>query len=404
MVSQQVHPRVIFAGGGTLGHLMPGWCVCEEVRRLWPQGAYLFVAGSKDWDADFMRQRGVAVWTFAGRRCPPAWTPHPWARPELFAHGAGNLLEAVGLMRRYRPQVVVGLGGHLSIPVVLGAILTGVPAILLEQNAYPGRANRFLSRWAECVCCSWRGSERWLARPERAVLTGNPIRRGIGPAMPTAGDFHQFGLRPGKRTLLVLGGSRGAVALNEAVLAALPILAKRRELLQVVHAAGPAGVASVRRAYEAANVQAAVQSFIEDMAAAYRVADLVFCRAGGTTLAEVCAAGRPAIVVPYPYAAEGHQHANAAVVAGAGAALAVDQSRLTGDLLAHLVLGLLGEPMRLEKMAQNSRSLGRLEATAAVLKQVQGLILSRCLTPAILDERAREAAPLFRPIVRGERA
>jgi len=365
------YPRVMFTGGGTLGHIIPGLCVLEEILTRWPRAKCLFVASQNGTDAAFLRERGVPVWTLS----PPQWSRRAWARPAFYASGTSNLLKAMGMLRRFRPHVVVGLGGFASVPIALGAALSGLPTVLLEQNARPGKANRLLSRWATRVCTSWPGTERAMANPQRVRVTGNPIRRQITTSRPGAAEH--FGLDPGRRTLLVIGGSRGAVSVNDALVDALPWLMPRRDEIQVLHATGGLSYDKVRRAYWRHGIMACVQPFIRDMGSAYGLADLVLCRAGGSTLAELCVLGKPAILVPYPYAAEKHQDANAAVLVEQGAAMTLDQKELDPRTLGRMITELMGNTNQLREMTGRSLALGRPCAAAAVVDEIGGQISGR---------------------------
>ncbi len=357
-------PRVMFTGGGTLGHIIPGLCVLEEMLRRWPRAKCVFVTSENGSDGAFLRECGVSVWTLS----PPQWSRRAWARPGFYARGSRNLLKAMGMVRRFRPQIVVGLGGFASVPISLSAALSGLPTVLLEQNARPGKANRLLSRWATRVCASWPGIEDRLANPERVRVTGNPIRRQVTPSRQAAAEH--FGLDPRRKTLLVVGGSRGAVSVNDVLVAALPWLRSRRDEIQVLHATGELSYDKARRAYWRHGITACVQPFIREMGAAYGMADLVLCRAGGSTLAELCSLGKPAILVPYPYAAERHQDANAAVLAGQGAAVTLDQNELDPQTLGRAIMDLMGDAERLREMSSRSFALGRPCAAAAVVDEI----------------------------------
>jgi len=380
-------PRLLFAGGGTLGHIMPGLAVCEEVRRRWPEAAVLFVTSANAQTAgplnDTLAGRGLRVATVETlRRRRPALRGLPGLTGGLFA--------ALRLLRRFRPDVVVGLGGYASVPAVLAADLLRVPTVLLEQNALPGRANRLLARWAEVVCCAWPGSEAHLPRPHRVRFTGNPVRREVSAAVSPerAAPFGGPASARRKKTLLVLGGSNGARPINDLIVRCLPMFERAQGWLRIVHSTGTPHYEAVRSAYARHRVEAVVAPFVKDMAAAYRVSDLVVCRAGGTSLAEVCAAGRAAVVIPFPYAADDHQRRNAEVLARAGAAVVLDQFATTPAALGREVLALLNDDARRRRMASRSLALGRPGAAGSVVAQIEAVVgRRRAVGPGLPGDR-----------------
>jgi UDP-N-acetylglucosamine--N-acetylmuramyl-(pentapeptide) pyrophosphoryl-undecaprenol N-acetylglucosamine transferase len=245
------------------------------------------------------------------------------------------------------------MGGYISFPGGMMAALFGKPLVVHEQNSIPGLANKVLAGVADRVLCAFPGALK------RATLTGNPVRPEIAAI---AAPENRYAERSGPLRVLVVGGSLGAKALNDVVPRALALLAGERPL--VTHQSGAQHVESLRQAYSAAGVQAATPAFIEDMAAAYADADLVVCRAGATTVAEIAAAGVASIFVPYPHAVDDHQTANARFLADAGAAVLLPQSELGAERLAELLAGFDRE--RLVEMAKRARSLGRSDATRHV--------------------------------------
>ena len=373
-------PRILFAGGGTLGHLMPGVTVAEEILRRWPQADLLFVTSANPQTAQHVRRalearrlRSATV-DLARLKGAGAFAPRSLrALPAL----AGGLLGALRLLQRFRPHLVVGLGGYASVPAVLAANILGVPTVLLEQNARVGKANRLLARWADIVCCAWPGGEEALAHPERVRYTGNPVRRAIA-ACARPGGADAFGprvdARAPKKTLLVMGGSNGAAGINALVVRCLPAFEAEREWLRILHCTGSPHYEEVLAAYRGRRIEVMVVPFLEDMAIAYRASDLVVCRAGGTTLAEVCAAGRAAVIIPFPYAAEDHQRRNAEVLAAAGAAVVMDEAQAAPEDLCREVLAILRDDARRRRMASRALSLSRAGAASYVVEQMEELM------------------------------
>jgi UDP-N-acetylglucosamine--N-acetylmuramyl-(pentapeptide) pyrophosphoryl-undecaprenol N-acetylglucosamine transferase len=282
-----------------------------------------------------------------------------------------SLRQSMSILDQFRPDVVLGVGGYASGPALLAARFKGLPTVIHEQNAWPGLTNRLLARWAERVFLSFGEADRAFNRG-RTMLTGNPLRRGMEDCPP---------LGQGKQTLLVFGGSRGARAINQAMVEALPLLDEFRDRLDIVHQTGADDLETVRKGYRDAGWQGAeVVPFINEMAAAYARAHLVVCRAGATTLAELTVCGRPAILIPYPHAAADHQTANAQALTRKGAGLMLAQSDLTGERLALLVGNLLKDRERLVFMSNVALSLARRGAADLILhecRKIAGEVAAR---------------------------
>ncbi len=360
---------VLFAGGGTGGHLIPGLSVATELRRRFPECRLVFVGTHGQLERDIVGDRGFEFVSLPTVK----WYGSPLNAPAWAVRSTGGLLAARKVLARVRPDLVASLGGHAAFAPSVAAVLGDVPLVLMEQNALPGKVNRFLSVWAEEVYVPWSDMERYFARADRVHVTGNPIRTElIGRRI--RGAAWRFGLSPRKATLLVVGGSQGSQAINRAVIASLPRLEAEASWLQILHSAGKTGYEETLRAYEGYRIQAAVYPFIDDMAAAYTVADLALCRAGGTTLAELSAVGVPAVLVPLPIAANNHQRRNASMAAGGGAALIVDQADLTADRLPGLLLSLLRNASCLARMRGSSLRLGRPDAARYVADRIVGVL------------------------------
>ena len=348
--------RLLIAGGGTGGHLYPGLALAAELRRRDPAGQIDFVGTARGLEVRAVPQAGFPLHLLPVQ---------PLRGGGLMGLGRGlavlplALWAAVRLIRRLRPQVAVSVGGYAAGPAVMAARLCGVPCLVLEQNAVAGLTNRVLARLATQVLASLPVTN--LPR-RRLEVIGNPVRA----------EFAAVRAQPyvaGSRLrLLVLGGSQGARALNEALMAAAPELARLPLVLH--HQTGTADAVRVRAAYAAAGFNAQVEAFIADMAGAYAACDLVLCRAGASTLAEICVCGRPAILVPYPFAADDHQSANAQVLSAAGAAILVPQPALTAAHLTALLSRLVAAPAPLAAMAAAARALGRPDAVAQIADRV----------------------------------
>jgi UDP-N-acetylglucosamine--N-acetylmuramyl-(pentapeptide) pyrophosphoryl-undecaprenol N-acetylglucosamine transferase len=347
--------RVLLAGGGTGGHLYPAVAAMERLRARRPDTRFLLHVTGRASESRLPLPDFV--------RCEVVDSPRPGPGLRRRATFPARLARAVAIagasLRRFRPAVTVGLGGYGSVATVLAARALGAPVVLLEQNAVPGRANRALAPMVRAVSVAFEEAAEVFSR--RARMTGNPVRDSILDRTP---DPARFGLEPGRPTLGVVGGSLGARALNLVVEAGLPALA--REGIQLLHLCGPEDREHLERAAAEAGVRARVLPFLEDMGAFYATADVVLGRAGGTTVAELAAAGRPSVLVPLGIHADGHQHRNATALARVGGSVVVEEVELNRHGLEGLVIPVLRDARRLERMAAAARGFGRPEAAEAV--------------------------------------
>ena len=360
-MSPQDDGCVLFAGGGTGGHLFPGIAVAGEVTRRHPAWRVVFVGAGRPLEVRALSRAG---YPFERVRSVGLVGKSVTAVAKGVAMLPASLLDAWRLIRRYHPQIVVGLGGYSSGPLVLLAGLLRLPTMLLEQNVVPGVTNRLLTPVVKAAAVSYEAS--LPAFGQRGFVSGNPVRAGFFSApdvKPDVAELH----------LLVLGGSQGAHALNEVMTAAAPHLVALPRPLRVTHQSGEADLDDVRDGYRRAGLTAHVEPFFDRMDEVMASADLVLCRAGATTLAELAAAGRPAILVPYPHATHDHQRRNADVVRTAGAADVIDPRELTASTLVDRVRALTVDDTRRLPMALASRRLGRPDATAVIVDRIDQL-------------------------------
>lgn len=350
--------RLAVAGGGTGGHLYPGIAVARRFEARCPGCQIVFLGRRDGLEARVLEREGLPlyhVWAQALRgRSKGAQV---WA---LFSLALG-VLQAVNILRRIRPHLVIGTGGYVMAPAVLAAALLRIPRVILEQNLIPGTAVRSLSRFAQMVFSSFPQTADYLPGAPVAY-TGTPVRQDI-----CAVDRSRRKQPNAARRVLIVGGSQGAHQINQAVLAALPLLAPQRERLCLAHQTGETDCEAVALAYRQSGWQADVAPFFYDMAARYHWADLVVCRAGASTLAELTACGKPAILVPYPYAIDDHQRLNAEALQLQGAAQVIPDTELTGERLAQTICGLLAHPQRLRQQAAQSRRFGKPRAADHVV-------------------------------------
>jgi UDP-N-acetylglucosamine--N-acetylmuramyl-(pentapeptide) pyrophosphoryl-undecaprenol N-acetylglucosamine transferase len=338
---------------------------------------------------ELLRQRPAAVITFAGtaRGIEAKVIPREGFVLDLLrsrglkGKGIGDrvrgaamvplgLLDAWRIVSARRPQLVMGVGGYSSGPVVLVAALRGVPTLLLEQNAVPGLTNRLLARFVRAAAVTFESSRSYFG--DKAFLSGNPVRQ----EFVNGGEVSHAAESTGGR-VLIFGGSQGAHAINVAMVAAAPRLAAVGARLRVTHQTGERDVDMVRAGYRAAGLQADVEPFLYDMGRRLAEADVIVCRAGATTLAELTAAGKASILIPLPTATDDHQRKNAEALVAAGAAAMLLQADLTGDVLADRILGLAGDAAARARIAAAARTLAKPDAAKTIVDRALALAAGR---------------------------
>jgi UDP-N-acetylglucosamine--N-acetylmuramyl-(pentapeptide) pyrophosphoryl-undecaprenol N-acetylglucosamine transferase len=351
---------VVRAGGGTGGHLYPGIAVAREIVRRMPDAHVTFVGTSRGLEARVVPKEGFALEFVrtAGLKGKSAL-----ARVRGAAFLAPGCLDSVRALSKHRPQVVLGVGGYSSGPVVAIAALRGLPTMVLEQNAVPGLTNRWLARFVRAAAVTYEETLPYFRG--RGFVSGNPVRA----------EFFADGSAPEGTSprVLVLGGSQGAHALNLALIGAVTRLLEAIPGLQVMHQTGERDLNRVRHAYAAAHVAARSEAFLDPVAPEMTAADLVISRAGATTLAELAAAGRPAVLVPFAAATDDHQRRNAQVLERAGAAVIVDERGLSGEAIARVAAGILADAPRRQAMAQKMKSFARPDAASRIVDRLFAL-------------------------------
>lgn len=362
--------RVVFATGGTAGHMTPGLAVAEALKKDNRRNAVLFVGPGSEVDRSLARSAGIRYQTIPSH-------PSPHGMRQAWSALRSNLegvFASRGILRDFSPDVAIGLGGFGSFPVGIAATLTKTPLILMEQNAVCGRANRWLSRWAHSVCLSFESAAAMVSPKARIHCTGNPLRSA----------FIQCEPRSPSNTILVLGGSQGSAELNQLVPRMMGELAQYLENWKIVHQAGPRHLELTKAAYLHARVQAEVLPFIADPASCLQQSSLVIARAGGSTLAEICAAGVASILIPYPHAAEEHQRYNARTLAQTGGCLVVDSKQEGApreiELLNHLTLAvknLVTDSSLRDRLSAKCKQLSRPDAAAEIVEIARGVALAQ---------------------------
>jgi UDP-N-acetylglucosamine--N-acetylmuramyl-(pentapeptide) pyrophosphoryl-undecaprenol N-acetylglucosamine transferase len=345
--------KFLIAGGGTGGHIFPAIAIARALVARVPGCEVVMVGTERGLEMKIVPESGFRLLTIPVRGLKGK-SVFATAKGILMLPGA--LASSWRLLGRERPDVVAGVGGYASGPVLAGAVLKRIPTLIQDQNLVPGMTNRWLAPFVSEVAVTFEGTRRYLRG--RGVVTGNPIRP----------EFAQVPRRPAGRPtlhLLVFGGSQGAAAINAAMASALETLSPLRGRLRVLHQTGAAGVESMQSAYAGAGFVADVRPFIADMASAMAEADLILARSGGS-VAEITAAGRASILVPLPTAIHDHQAHNARALEEGGAAVVVAQRDLTGPELGARILELLGDGERLDSMAEAARRMGAPDAAGRI--------------------------------------
>ncbi len=357
--------RVVVAGGGTGGHLFPGLAVARALLERRPDARVSFVGTRRGLEARVVPREGFEL-DFIRSAGLKGKSPLDLMRGVLLM--LPGFWEAWRIIRRRRPRVVIGVGGYSSGPVVLAAALQRRPTLVLEQNAIPGLTNRLLARVVRAAAVTYDDTRSHFG--PKAFVSGNPVRPAFFTTRAVA-ESRTPSSGAGVTSVLIFGGSQGAHALNVAVMEALPALGAVR--LAITHQTGDRDLESVRAAYARVGLHARVEPFLFEMEQAMFAADLVVCRAGATTLAELAAVGRPAVLVPLPIATDDHQRHNAEILERAGAAEVLEQKRLSGASLASVVTALAGDPERLKQMAERMRSFAAPDAARLIAERIMAL-------------------------------
>ena len=359
--------RILIAGGGTGGHLYPGIALARELLRRDPSTVVSFAGTAQGIEAHVVPREGfeldlIHVMGLKGK-----------SRVER-ALGFGLLpiaaIDAWRVIDKRRPDVVVGVGGFASGPVVAIAALLGYPTMLLEQNALPGITNRLLSHVVRAAAVNFEAAMAYF--PRTGFVAGNPVRPEFFPAQLEEANEQTNQPRDAAR-VLIFGGSQGAHAINVAMVEAASRLAASGMRLAIAHQTGERDLDLVRSAYAAAGLEARVEAFIYEIDREMKAAGVVVCRSGATTLSELAASGTPAILVPLPTSTDDHQRRNAEVVAKAGAAVVIEQRALTGESLSSALTALVTDETRRRAMAAAARTLARPDAAQRIADRVEQL-------------------------------
>lgn len=355
--------RIIFSGAGTGGHLFPGIALASALNRISKNAEILFLITGRKLEAGVLDRYGFAYQKIKASGIKGKGLFEKFSA--VFRVFAG-LLQFSAIVREFSPDIVIGMGGYASAPAVIGARLLGIPCAICEQNRIPGLTNRVLSRFAERIYTAFPDTS-FKAAAFRTVYAGNPVRAEIIALSKMQ--------KPEKKnsffTILILGGSQGAHAVNMAVMNALVFLDEKDRYF-FIHQTGPADAGKVRDAYEKFGFRAEVKPFFDDMGVQYTRADLVVCRAGATTIAELTVFGLPALFIPLPSAADNHQVLNARFVVEKGGAEMIEEKELTGGLLAGRIRFYAEHEEILSNMGRAAARLGKPDAAEKIAEDIMG--------------------------------
>lgn len=355
--------NIVFAGGGTGGHLFPAVAIAQEFMCRNADTRILFLITGRPLEVSVLQTYGFAFKKISAQGIKGRGL---WKQAGAVVHLLRGIGQSSKVVKSFRPHLVIGMGSYLSVPVVLAAWWKRIPTVICEQNILPGIANNFLARMVDRVNVSFADTFENL--PESKVrFTGNPVRKEIlQPPVLFKDKNKPF-------TVLILGGSQGAHGINMAVVEALEAFKENREFF-FIHQTGEADESFVKSVYQKNQIPCRVNAFFKDMGQVYQNADLVICRAGATTVAELSALGKPAIFIPFPHAADDHQSLNARKLCDTDASEMIQEKNLTGGYLAEKIFRLAKNPARLEQMARAAATVGRADAAQKIADDCYRLI------------------------------
>lgn len=364
--------RMIVTGGGTGGHIYPAMAIAKGLLAGLNDIEVLYVGTKDGMEARLVPENGLLFKGISGKGLPRKLSMN------TFKSVGSNLLalwETKKVLKEFKPDLVIGTGGYVSGPVVLTSAIFGIPTLLHEQNALPGMTNKFLAKVVKKVMLTFPESAKYFTSQEKIIVIGLPVRDEIGKIDRKTGAA-EFGFDPGKKTLLVTGGSRGALSINKAVIHLLTKLEEYPDV-QIIWATGSATHEEIVSELQSRGIdwqkpQWRIKEYIKNMPQALSCSDLCICRAGATTLAELSAAGKASILIPYPYAAENHQEFNARAFEAKGAAQVILDKELNGPILWDNAQKIISNVFKLEEMSANSKEVftpGALERIVTLCQQ-----------------------------------
>lgn len=368
--------KIIIAGGGTGGHLFPGIAIAQEFKIKDNSAQMLFVGTEKGIESRVVPSeefeiRYISAEGLKGRGI--------LKKMKSVCKIPIGIIQSIKILNSFRPDIVIGVGGYASGPVCAASFLLGYPLVIQEQNLFPGFTNRIIGRFADLIFTSFEETEKFFNK-EKVHLTGNPIRKGIAEFESEDKVFElkfhaeASSLKPLKFTLLIFGGSQGAHSINKAMVDGLEYLAKFKDSVFIIHQTGITDLEFVKKSYEKMGFESEVVPFINNMADSYKKADLVICRAGATTISEITACGKAAVLIPFPFAVNNHQEMNARVLKDNGAAEMIIERDLNGEVLANKILFLMQSRTRLLEMERESKKMGKPDAAKEIVEYCHKLV------------------------------
>jgi len=355
--------KILIAAGGTGGHLFPGIALAEEFEKKDKSSKVLFIGTKRGMEKQILIPEG---YEFESIDASSLKGKNPFALIKSFINIFRSIFQSIMIIKRFNPNLVIGLGGYVSGPVVLAASLMGIKTAIHEQNTFPGFTNRMLGRIAHMIFLSFDYALPYFPKG-KTVMVGNPVRKRCLEGIVSSPTRISF-------TLLILGGSLGSHQINLAMIDALDHLLAIRDKMKIIHQTGVSDLSLVKEVYQRKGFSAEVFNFIDQIANAYQQANLVISRAGATTLAELMVHHRASILIPYSLATDHHQQINAKVLVSHGAAQMIDPDQLTGKRLAQLILHLYQQPEQLSEMERNVGKLGRPRAAQEIVNYCYELV------------------------------
>lgn len=370
MLNPKSH-KYLFAAGGTGGHIFPALSIADEIKKIEKDSKFLFVGTKKRLESKLIPKYGYdfkTIWISGlNRKLDINNLLFPL---KLIV----SLIQSFIILKKFKPSVVIGTGGYVCAPVLLIASMLNVKTVLHESNSYPGLVTRLLTKKVDKVFISFDVTKKWLKSEKNLIKTGVPVRNTLTHISKSIG-LEFFGFRDEKKTILIIGGSLGSVSINRAVLKSINLFLKSN--LQIIWQVGEKDFQFIEKEILSLDDELKkgiwISKFIDKMEYAYAAADLVICRAGATTIAEITTLGKPAILVPYPFATSNHQLINAQTLQQANAAIIIEDNILT-ESLAEVVISLIHDPNRLQNMSDNSKKLGFSNAGEIIAEKIIELI------------------------------
>ena len=361
--------RILIGGGGTGGHVFPAIAIADALKHMHPGAEFLFVGATGRLEMEKVPEAGYSI---EGLPVAGFQRRLTFKNISFFFRLASSLMKSRKIVRRFKPDVAVGVGGYASGPILKAAVRRGVPILIQEQNSYAGLTNRLLAPSARSICVAYEGMEKYFPA-DKIHLTGNPIRQHlVNPSTDSLADRKEFGLDPGKKTCMVVGGSLGARTLNSSLLSGLDRL--DRDDLQLIWQCGKSTSVEIQEQVSASGLKnIKVMPFISEMERAYGAADLIVSRAGAISISELCVIGKPVILVPSPNVAEDHQTRNAEALSSRNAAIMLSD-RDAEQKLVDTIFDLLNDEEKQQELSENIKKLGISNAAERIAVEVTKLM------------------------------